>query len=315
MKISVIVPVYNNEKYIRDCIDSILNQTFTDFELILVDDGSSDNSGVICDEYALNNSRIKVFHQKNRGVCAARNVGIDNAQGEYITFVDSDDYITNNALEVLYNDAVIHNADISCAEEHNCCYDTMQKDECKIWQGVDAIRNSLLDNAFTYSSCKKLYSREYVGEIRFEENKRIHEDSFFVFCCFLKKPTVVLRNTDIYYYRDNLDSASHSEFSHKFFDILYFADRKKEMAEKYFPELEAETKNMIVKANLAMLHALCNTNDKQYKKDIRNCIKTVKKFKKYFVPAIAGDEKFFFVVKNNLYTLFKLYYNVRYKHK
>ena len=93
MKVSVIVPVYNTEKYLNKCIDSILAQTFTDFELLLIDDGSTDNSGFICDEYAEKDKRVKVFHKENGGVSRARNLGIDNAQGEYLSFIDSDDYI------------------------------------------------------------------------------------------------------------------------------------------------------------------------------------------------------------------------------
>lgn len=97
-EISIIVPVYQVEKYIRQCIDSILAQTFTDFELILIDDGSKDNSGKICDEYAVKDNRIRVIHQKNCGVAAARNNGIANAKGEYICFVDADDWIDNTML-------------------------------------------------------------------------------------------------------------------------------------------------------------------------------------------------------------------------
>lgn len=93
-KISIIVPVYNADKYLRRCVDSILAQTFTDFELLLIDDGSNDCSGVICDEYAVNDSRVRVFHKPNGGVSSARNVGLDNARGEWITFCDADDFVS-----------------------------------------------------------------------------------------------------------------------------------------------------------------------------------------------------------------------------
>ena len=96
-KISVIVPVYNTEKYLHRCIDSILDQTFTDFELLLIDDGSTDSSGTICDEYAAKDSRVRVFHKENGGVSSARNMGLDNAYGEWITFVDSDDYLIDQS--------------------------------------------------------------------------------------------------------------------------------------------------------------------------------------------------------------------------
>lgn len=97
-KISIIVPVYNVEKYLRKCIDSILNQTFKDFELILIDDGSTDESGKICDEYNLKDNRIKVIHKENGGLSSARNAGLDIAQGEYIGFVDSDDWIESDQI-------------------------------------------------------------------------------------------------------------------------------------------------------------------------------------------------------------------------
>jgi len=101
-KISVVVPVYNVEKYLRECVDSVLEQTFSDFELILVDDGSPDNSGKICDEYAKKDSRVRVFHKTNGGVSSARNLGLENARAEWIMFVDSDDMICADALAVLF---------------------------------------------------------------------------------------------------------------------------------------------------------------------------------------------------------------------
>ena len=104
-KISIIVPVYKVEQYLRRCLDSIVNQTFTDWECILVDDGSPDNSGRICDEYAEKDERFRVFHQENQGVSAARNRGLDNMNGKYCMFVDSDDTITENALTII-NDAI-----------------------------------------------------------------------------------------------------------------------------------------------------------------------------------------------------------------
>ena len=100
-KISVVVPVYNVEKYLRKCIDSIINQTYKNLEIILVDDGSPDKCGEICDEYAKKDNRVKVIHKKNAGVSSARNDGIDNATGEYIIFVDSDDWLEDNAIEIM----------------------------------------------------------------------------------------------------------------------------------------------------------------------------------------------------------------------
>lgn len=113
MKVSIIIPVYNATQHLNQCLDSILNQDFNDFELLLINDGSTDTSGEICDDYAGKDKRIKVFHQNNAGVSAARNKGIENANGEWITFMDSDDYIQKNYFEILNtapdNDWILHN--------------------------------------------------------------------------------------------------------------------------------------------------------------------------------------------------------------
>lgn len=111
-KISVIVPVYNVEQYLPRCIDSILSQTFTDFELLLIDDGSTDKSGMICDEYAKKDKRIRVFHKENGGISATREFGINHVNGQFIQFVDSDDWIEFNMLELMYNQAITTSADI-----------------------------------------------------------------------------------------------------------------------------------------------------------------------------------------------------------
>ena len=110
--ISIIVPVYNTEKYLARCIQSILSQTYTDFELLLINDGSTDSSGAICDKYAEQDSRVRVFHKENGGVSSARNVGLNNAEGEYIIFVDSDDYMKPQMCEILYNTLIREQADI-----------------------------------------------------------------------------------------------------------------------------------------------------------------------------------------------------------
>lgn len=112
-KISIIVPVYNVEKYLEKCVRSILAQTFTDFELILVDDGSPDSSGAMCDQFAKQDERVKVIHKENGGLSDARNAGIEIATGEYLGFIDSDDYIADDMYELLYTNIVKEDADLS----------------------------------------------------------------------------------------------------------------------------------------------------------------------------------------------------------
>ena len=126
MVISVIVPVYNVEKYLTNCVNSIIKQTYEELEIILINDGSSDNSGIICDDFSKKDNRIKVIHKENGGLSDARNVGIDIATGELITFIDSDDYISKNMLEKLYNALIGTMSDIAV------CGTTLITDEYKI---------------------------------------------------------------------------------------------------------------------------------------------------------------------------------------
>ena len=130
-KISVIVPVYKAEEYLHRCVDSILAQSFTGFELILINDGSPDNSGAICDEYAQKDNRVKVIHKENGGVASARQCGIDNATGEYTIHADPDDWVEPTMLEELYNKAVEENADMVVCDFYvnthkSCVYRTQQ---------------------------------------------------------------------------------------------------------------------------------------------------------------------------------------------
>lgn len=313
-KISVIVPVYKAEDYIDECIQSVLNQIYDDFELILVDDGSPDKSGEICDRYAKEDIRIKVIHTENGGVSRARNIGIEASSGEYFTFLDSDDTLSKYALEVLFKDISENGTDMAIGTVDSCDFademPTTQPDFA--WTETQALEKSIEDNPYTYSSCAKLYKRETFKDVRFEEGRRIHEDSYFVFCCFAQKPKVTARNYQVYRYRYNPDSASHASFSEKYFDILYFADKKMQAVQKNFPELYDKAGNIAVKANLAMLHALCDTKDKKYNKCVKECVKSVVKNRKSFIPTHPGDKKWFMIVRYHMYGLFRILYRIKY---
>lgn len=312
--ISVIVPVYKAEKYLDECIQSVLSQTHSDFELILVDDGSPDKSGEICDRYAKEDSRIKVFHQQNGGVCVARNTGLGASSGEYYMFLDSDDTLSKYALEVLFKDITENDADMAIGTVDSVDFTTKlpEGNPDFVWTETQALEKSIEDNPYTYSSCAKLYKRETFENIRFEEGRKIHEDSYYVFCCFLKKPVVTARDYYIYRYRNNPDSASHASFSDKYFDILYFAQQKKNAVDRLFPKLSKKANNILVKASLAMLHALCNTKNKEYNKCVKECIKTVIKYRKDFIPAYGGDSKWFRIVRFHMYGLFRILYRIKY---
>jgi len=182
-KISIIVPVYKVEKYIHKCVDSILNQTFKEFELILVDDGSPDNCGNICDEYVNKDERVKVIHKENGGLSSARNAGIDIAKGEYIGFVDSDDYIEPDMYEILYKVSKENKCDIVS------CSSIIHYPNRKVINGghgiiihnkEDAMKTMLEGKLYDEVVWVKLFKKSVIGDIRFPIG-RIYEDTAFTY--------------------------------------------------------------------------------------------------------------------------------------
>ncbi len=174
--ISIIVPVYNVIKYLRHCIESIVNQTYTNLEIILVDDGSNDESEKVCDEYKNKDSRIIVIHQENRGLSAARNAGLDICKGKYISFVDSDDYIEPDFIECLYS-SIIENSvkvsmcNINYVDENSQIIGTEKWDNIDIMSGRDILKQN---KDFIHSVvCNKLYSIEIWKDLRFPIRKNI----------------------------------------------------------------------------------------------------------------------------------------------
>ena len=215
--ISVIVPVYNTAKYLRRCVKSILRQTYRDLEIILVDDGSMDASGMICDQLAAEDTRVKVIHQENAGVSAARNAGLEVAKGELIAFADSDDYAHPELIERLYQ--LLRD---SCADISSCEY-TSDEAELKCNREATPITfdyvggiNDMLSNCYvTYSACGKLFSKAIVSTLRFRREYSHNEDLLFSYEAFLKSKTIIHTNEKLYLYTVNLDSATRSRFTHK----------------------------------------------------------------------------------------------------
>lgn len=224
-RISVIVPVYKVEKYIHRCVDSILAQTFTDFELILVDDGSPDNCPAICDEYAAKDSRIHVIHQENGGLSAARNAGIDwvfsNSDSEWISFVDSDDWIRERYLELLYDAVVENGVSISvCSFKESTAqpesYDIFSEVDFEILTPEDLYCNPKMN---AIPTCGKLYFKKLWGDVRFPVGK-IHEDRFTTHKLLFKTTKVAWTSEELYTYTINPDSITHSSWSPKRLDDI-----------------------------------------------------------------------------------------------
>ena len=203
--ISIVVPIYNVEKYLRKCIDSIIAQTFSDWELILINDGSKDNSGVICDEYVTKDKRIKVIHKNNEGVSKARNIGIELAKGEYLCFIDSDDWIEPTYLndfntKELQCDFYISGA-LYDTYEKVYSYKKFNEKYCKNKYEIrdEFFYQDLLSNGYPWG---KLYKTQIIKDnnLRFNENLTINEDHIFVFQYFMHINTLYITNTAGYHY-------------------------------------------------------------------------------------------------------------------
>ena len=211
--ISIIVPVYNAEKYLKRCVNSILNQTYPGFELLLVDDGSTDGSGIICDEYAEIDRRIVAFHSENRGVSAARNKGLENAEGHYICFIDADDYVGKDYLRILVESietaeagmALIGAVEVTSEET----VFVSSPDQREVFNSSTAFREMIYGEKFGWASWGKLYRKELASLIRFPE-KIIYDDFYTIPYILEKCGKCVYSTSKQYYYYQCEDSLTHS---------------------------------------------------------------------------------------------------------
>ena len=218
-QISVIIPVYNIETYLPRCLNSILSQTFSDFEVLLIDDGSTDKSGIVCDEYALKDKRIRVLHKENGGVSSARNMGLDNAKGKWISFIDGDDYISEDFLFL---------GDTNGIDVIQKSYTTKMPNEyehfCPVKEGVIKNKEELFkfyvqkrDNALW----NKIISFDIIRNKRFDENISIGEDFLFFLSLLSDINVYKFDKTGTYFYNVRDTSAMHSIDSNKRLNILF----------------------------------------------------------------------------------------------
>lgn len=226
--ISVIIPIYNVEKYLRCCLDSIVEQTYKKMEIILIDDGSSDKCPQICDEYAEKDARIKVIHQENGGLAHARNVGIANSCGEYITFIDSDDYVDTEYMRFLYKGLIESDADISIASFYSFKDGEIlqQHQEPVVYEAVSkeyAIKRYCSMNA-EYSmpfitAWNKMYRSKLFFGIKYPEGK-LYEDAFTTYKLWDKAEKIIFTTSKLYFYRINPKSILGQSFREKHLEMI-----------------------------------------------------------------------------------------------
>lgn len=260
--ISVIVPIYNVEKYLANCVESIIHQTYTNLEIILVNDGSLDRCGEIVDQYSKKDNRIKIIHKKNSGLADARNAGIDIAQGKYFMFVDSDDYISLDCIEYLYYSLVRTGSDISigrlkCTALLNEIARGQEKTNI-IYGRFEAINQLLYANQYSVAAPGKLYSAPLFKKIRFPSGK-LYEDTFTTYKVFLKANKIYYGDKLVYFYYHRPGSIMLSSFIPKRLHII----EALEQIEKDMPLLEYGCEKGFASQNVEAMFMLLALNPRK----------------------------------------------------
>lgn len=311
-KISIVVPVYKVENYLRKCIDSLLAQTFHDFEILLIDDGSPDNSGKICDDYSKGNSNVRTFHIPNSGVSIARNFGIEKASGEWICFVDSDDWVENSYLsnflqEELTEYQIIMQGilfDFESSPEKNIPFIKYNNQVCKSHSYAAIESQRVLHDG---CPCAKLYNKKVINEynIRFLENLSTHEDHVFVWTYLSHVKEIRLCANISYHY---MRRDSNTTLSTKYHPSEEYILASNNLLQKLFILQEHfQLKNNLYLRQvysdyglLQLLRACRNANLDNYKK-IYNYTRTKKSlFKKYYIPHNLVERTYKFLLFNHI---------------
>ena len=321
IKVSVIIPVYNVEKYIKRCIDSVLGQTLKTIEIILVDDGSPDNCGKICDDYAIMDSRISVIHQKNQGLGLARNSGMNIARGEFIAFVDSDDYIEKDMLEIMYNKAKMEMADTCLCNIKNVS---------GTFKGKDVIEDILIKSIgakydgsdyIGMAVWRGIYSRELIvkNQIQFvSEREYISEDIVFDLMYYKHSKCITIVNKMLYNYTINMESLSRGYKANRFEMCTKLYEKEKELLrQQKIYELGIERLNMTYFWNINSCFIQEINYEKENGKKIskENIKKIIKNFHIIDEMCIKKmrfkDKILLYIMKKNNVLSIKLYFKLK----
>lgn len=271
-KISIVVPIYKVEQYLRRCLDSLVSQTYKNIEVILVDDESPDGSGQICEEYASKYSYFRVIHQKNMGLSGARNSGTKIATGDYVTYVDSDDFVTPKYVEYLVNLIELYDAEVSIAAffyqyEDKPLKECKREDFSECLTPVQTLRRMNYNKGLSVTAWAKMYKRELVLRYPYPVG-RIYEDVATTYKIIGDCKRVAYGNQQIYYWIQRMDSIMHASFSEKQYDGLLSASEQLQYVKEKFPEAEDAAKYRFAAKCVELLSAsfLSGVGHHEYKK-------------------------------------------------
>lgn len=262
--ISVIVPVYKVEEYLDRCIESIINQTYENLEVILVDDGSPDNCPKMCDEWAKKDKRIKVIHKKNGGLSDARNRGIEKANGKYISFVDSDDYINSDYISELYNAITTNDCDISISgivvKYTNGTIINRYTNIKEELNSKETLKKMLYDDGIDVSAYAKLYKRELFKNIKFPKG-RLYEDAATTYKLIYSSKKIANNNVPTYFYMIRNDSIAHGRFNKKKMDLIKSTKEMTDFIKDKYPDLSDACDRRLMYAYLSTISQLASSNE------------------------------------------------------
>ena len=308
-KISVIVPVYNVEQYLERCVDSIISQTYTNLEIILVNDGSTDNSGKLCDELAKKDERIRVIHKENGGLSDARNRGIDEAESDLVGFIDSDDYIDSDMYEVLLKNLNNTDADLSMCALYDVYNNTpeAQVTNKETWKlsSEQAIKMVMEAKILSVTAVNKLYRKSLFTDLKFEVGK-IAEDAFIMIKLLDKCEKIVATNEKKYYYVHRENSITTQKFSTKFLNVIEAYEQNSNIILEKYPKLKDVAQTRMNWAYFYVLDRLLLDDNYNYKELENKLISYLKNHRKDILnnPLFKTGRKIGFIallLSRNLY--------------
>lgn len=302
--VSIIVPVYNIDTYIASCLNSILNQTYKNIEVIIINDGSTDKTSSICKKYALNDSRIILINQDNAGVSMARNRGLSLAKGEYLTFIDGDDYVYETYIEKLIVNAIDNLADISVLSY----LEKWQKKDIQyggtgniiVYNNQEALEDFLTEKNIKQSICCKLYKKEIYEAHRFRTDMKVAEDKYYNLETFMASNVICYEDSCEYVYRMRTGSAVKGSFSFKNIDAVNIMEQAKDRVLKTYPTLKKEAEKMyyIECFNVLKSYAVCNYK-MEYEEYIKNYVSSIKhaNFKEQYTIMNSKERLYMILLK------------------
>lgn len=315
-KISVIIPCYNGEKYIDRCMESVLNQTLKDIEIIVVDDGSKDKSVDMLTTYSEKDSRVKLFIKDNGGQSSARNLGLDKATGEYIAFVDIDDYIDTAMMELLYNNAIKTNAQMSVCSIANVDANGMVRsadydEKLVVFDTKTAITQLLAERYILFAMWDKLYKRELFSTARFPEGV-IHEDVLLPYELTKECQTICCEMKPMYYYCENEVSTTRKKFTKARLNDITAREKIVSDIKLCYPDLYQNAISVKLTGYLNIIHKLILDGDKSDKPLLQDLIKTVKTDKQLYLNCeyITSKRKLGVRLITGFFPLYRMLYRI-----